>query len=337
MEKADTLRGSCPIKVVNFRRRVIEVMGIKRIVSFISILFLMNLEVHAATVLGKVAVYTNTDKVEVVPLISGNKISSGFKTLVKVSGGTLVTDKGTVYQAFDEGDKITFQIERGNVYLRIAPEKGRIAFKTSQGEISSPRVVPASTSVVSGEVIVGSAQTIIQVNEGSLDVSPSENVKSITKYIDGKSEKITPNNGAIRLAEGQKIVLAQAEIGAEGGVELASLIDKTGVAKGALNPSGLVEIDGKTYSAVIVDRNLKAKMGNYPSGTQVRVVGTRDNLLLVRVVEAGVGEALLWSGAALIPYFAGATLACILPRHPRWSGLIVCGNSDDDEASPILP
>lgn len=337
MEKADTLRANCPIKVVNFRRRVIEVMGIKRIVSFISILFLINLEVHAATILGKVAVYTHSDKVDVVPLISGNKLNYGFKTLVKVNSGTLVADKGAIFQAIDEGERIAFKVEKGNIYLRVAPEKGRIAIRTLQGEISSPRVVPASTSVVSGEVIVGATQTVIQVNEGALDISPSESVKSITKHIEGKTEKLASNSGSIRLAEGQKIILAQAEIGGETSAELASLIDKTGVAVGALNPSGIVEVEGKTYSAVIVNRSMKPKMGNYPSGTQVKVVGVKDNLLLVRVIEAGVGEALLWSGVALIPYFTGATLACILPRHPRWSGLFPCGDSDDDEASPILP
>ncbi|MGQ0792533.1 MAG: hypothetical protein ACT4NX_00390 [Deltaproteobacteria bacterium] len=311
-------------------------MNLQKLISLFLVFLIMNLEVHAASILGKVAVYTGPSKSEIVPLISGNKMSYQHKTLVRINGGTLVADAGTVFEALDEGDRITFKIERGSLYLRVAPEKGRVAVRTPLGDVTSPAVALASNSVVSGEVIVSGKQTTIEVSEGTLELTPSRNGVSVVKFNEGKSERVAPRGGVIKISEGDRIVVAQAGLDEVAGADLSGLINQTGVAVGSLNPSGSVQVGDKTYSAAVVNKNLKVVKANLPSGTAVRVIGARDLLLLVVPIEAAAGEVFGLGNAALIPFYVGGILACFLPRKGRLFGIIACDDDDDDEeASPI--
>jgi hypothetical protein len=200
-------------------------------------LLLINLEtLNAATILGKVAIYTSASGTQTYPLVSGNKMYYGNKALIKITGGTLIADEGTIFEALDKGEQIAFQVEKGSIYFRILPNKIRVSFKTPQGEVSTPKAVPASNSTITGRIMVNDKGTILEVNEGTLEASNSKGLTSINA--------------------GRKINLAQANIAQ---AELkprevaAGLVGKHGTNETECTPECTVQIDGKAFKGVIVD------------------------------------------------------------------------------------
>ncbi|MER3446516.1 MAG: hypothetical protein C4291_06560 [Candidatus Dadabacteria bacterium] len=192
-------------------------MKITRYFLFALSILLLNLEaLNAATLLGKVAIYSpssNTDTgVETYPLVSGNKMSLDHKALIKIAGGTLIADEGTVFTAFDKGELITFQVEKGGIYFRLIPHKQRISLKVLQGEIFSPKIASASSSIIAGRMVANDKKTLVEVSEGSsLEVLPSDGY-SVIDISDGKSKELSSNE-LTKINAGQKIILAQANIG----------------------------------------------------------------------------------------------------------------------------
>jgi hypothetical protein len=151
-------------------------MKLYRYISFVLALLLINLELAgAASVLGKIAVYTSpsSKSPEIVPLVSGEKTTYSYPSLIKISGATLIADKGTVFQALDKGETIDFQLERGRINFKLAPHKAHVSFTTMLGEISSPKVVPASSSAITGGLKVTDKYAVVEVTEGSLNVTSS--------------------------------------------------------------------------------------------------------------------------------------------------------------------
>ena len=180
-------------------------MKILKYLLFILAFLLVNLEtLNAATILGKAAIYTSSG-IKTYPLVSGNKVTYEYESLIKISGGTLIADKETVLEALDEGERIAFQVEKGSIYFRILPDKVRVSFKTQQGEVFSPKVALASNTLITGRITVTDKDTIVEVGEGSL-------------------EALTPR-GLARINAGQRINLAQAEVV---GAVPEELVGKTG-------------------------------------------------------------------------------------------------------------
>jgi len=161
--------------------------------------------VKADTILGKTAIYTSSG-IQTYPLVSGDKMAFEYEALIKVPGGTLITDKGTVLEALGEGEQIPFHVEKGNIHFRILPEKARISFRTSQGEISPPKAVAMGNSVIAGGITVTDEYTKLELNEGSLDVltSDSSNIESANG-----DPLETTFYGSTRINAGQSIILAK--------------------------------------------------------------------------------------------------------------------------------
>lgn len=167
--------------------------------------------VKADTILGKAAIYTSSG-IKTYPVVSGDKMAFEYEALIKVPGGTLITDKGTVLEALGEGEQIPFHVEKGNIHFRILPEKARISFKTSQGEISPPKAVAMGNSVIAGGITVSDEFTKLEVNEGSLDVltSDSSNLQSVNG-----DPLETMTDGSTRINAGQSIILAKKPVAEE--------------------------------------------------------------------------------------------------------------------------
>jgi hypothetical protein len=161
--------------------------------------------VKADTILGKAALYTSSG-IRTYPLVSGDKMAFEYEALIKVPGGTLMTDKGTVLEAVGEGQQIPFHVEKGNIHFRILPEKARISFRTSQGEISPPKALAMGNSIIAGGITVTDEYTKLEVNEGSLDVltSDSSNLESVNGDL-----LETMSDGSTRINAGQSIILAK--------------------------------------------------------------------------------------------------------------------------------
>src|ERR1700757_375427 len=156
-------------------------MKIPKYLLLVLALLSINLQtLSAATILGKVAVYTSASGTQTYPLVSGNKMYyENNKALVKITGGTLIADEGTIFEALDKGEQIAFQVEKGSIYFRILPSKIRVSFKTPQGEVSTPKVIPASNSIITGRIMVNDKGTIVEVNEGTLETLDPKGVTSI--------------------------------------------------------------------------------------------------------------------------------------------------------------
>lgn len=163
----------------------------------------------AATILGKVASYSSPSRPNTYPLLSGSKVTCDYRTLIKIKGGALIADKGAVIEAFDEGDRVVFRIDKGSIHFRVLPHEAMVSFRALPGEASSPRVSPASDSIVSGRITVTDRRAVLEVAEGSLDVVPSYGYSVVE--VSGGPLDVTPN-GLNKVSAGQSIVLAQAEV-----------------------------------------------------------------------------------------------------------------------------
>ncbi len=176
--------------------------------------FLSFTSLDAATLLGRVAVYSSPSRAETYPLLSGNRVSYKHRAIIKVSGGTLVAEGGTSLLPTDEGERIGFGIEKGKLYFKILPGKGALSFKTVHGEFLTPRVARASVGSIEGGIAVDDSSTVVELSEGSLDVVvPGEGIR-VVKIRDGKSVNLSPYE-TIRVEAGERLLLAQAELGAE--------------------------------------------------------------------------------------------------------------------------
>ncbi|HEX9665650.1 MAG TPA: hypothetical protein VGA95_03735 [Thermodesulfobacteriota bacterium] len=190
-------------------------------------LLLINAPLHAATILGKVAIFTSPSKPEIYPLVSGNKMTYDHKALIRINGGTLVAEKGTILEAFDEGNKVIFQIEKGIINFRIQPHKTIVSFNTKDGVIFSPEIVRANESIIEGRIVVTETDTILELSEGTLEV-------------------LTPQ-GPRTIKAGERFLLAQAVIDESEG-ELADATDKNNPSDDDLNADGT---DGLSTGATI--------------------------------------------------------------------------------------
>ncbi|GBD39703.1 hypothetical protein HRbin37_01988 [bacterium HR37] len=188
---------------------------------FLIIPFLSFTSLDAATILGRVAVYSSPSNMETYPLLSGNRVSYKHRAIIKVRGGTLVAEEGTSLLPVDEGERIGFGIEKGKLYFKILPGKGALSFKTAHGEFLTPRVARASVGGIEGGIAVDDNSTVVELSEGSLDVVvPKEGIK-VVKISDGRSVSLSPYE-TIRVEAGERLLLAQAELAqAELGAEAA--------------------------------------------------------------------------------------------------------------------
>lgn len=251
---------------------------IYRCTALLLAVLLLNLQlVNAATVLGKVSVYTSSSShPEIFPLVSGNKMAYKQQAFIRISGGTLVADKGSVFEALDEGETITFQVERGSIYFRLLPSNVRVSFKTPQGVISSPLIAPASVSIIEGKIDVSQDKTSLEVSQGALEALDYQ----------GISKKVNA---------GEKLFLAQANIaqilpGTGTGAcpeatELINLVGENGIVQEKpLTPYGGVLSGGKVRNAVVVNDNLEIiSDANLIEGEQLDIIGlvvNKDNVMI---------------------------------------------------------
>ncbi len=295
-------------------------MKILKYLLFILAFLLVNLEtLNAATILGKAAIYTSSG-IKTYPLVSGNKVTYEYESLIKISGGTLIADKETVLEALDEGEQIVFQIEKGNIYFRLQPHKVRVSFKTQQGEVFSPKVALTSNTIITGRIMVTDKDTIVEVGEGSLEALTSK--------------------GLTRINAGQKINLAQAEVV---GAVPEEIVGKTGTNETQCIPECAVQIEGKNFNGVIVDDNgqpiVDLKDNPLSPGTELAVKGVgADGTLLLQPVNkeliAGFFPAPAAGIAALgVGALSGGamTTGAIIGSHEGGSG------GGDEVVSRILP
>jgi hypothetical protein len=264
-------------------------MRVSKYFLFALSILLLNLEtLDAATILGKVAIYfppSNTDSgIRTYPLVSGNKMNFDYKAAIKIVGGTIVADKGTVLQAFDKGEQIAFQVDKGTIYFRILPSKIRVSFKTPHGEVSSPKVAQASNSTITGKIVVADKDSTVEIDEGTLEVIGSNG--SVTSEINA----------------GEGIQLAQAEVDEPAPATLEELIGRNGVTQTSCTPECTIKIeekprkDGgepcilflgkKVWDGVVVDSNFQPigafKDDPLRKGTKLHVVGVKGSTLLVQ-------------------------------------------------------
>lgn len=241
-------------------------MKIPKYLLFVLAFLFINSPLNAATILGKAAIYTSSG-IKTYPLVSGIKVTYEYESLIKITGGTLIADKGTVLEALDEGEQIAFQVEKGSIYFRILPDKVRVSFKTQQGEVFSPKAALASNTLITGRITVTDKDTIVEVNEGSLEALTSR--------------------GLARINAGQRINLAQAEVV---GAVPEELVGKTGTNETQCIPDCAVQIEGKNFNGVIVDDNgqpiVDLKDNPLSPGTELAVKGVgADGTLLLQPVN----------------------------------------------------
>ncbi|MEE9239523.1 MAG: hypothetical protein V3U58_08165 [Thermodesulfobacteriota bacterium] len=280
----------------------------------LAFLFLGIKPLGASTILGKVVVYSSPSHPKVYPLISGNKITYDHKALIRIAGGTLIADKGTVLKALDEVGQTLFQIEEGNIYFRLKPEKARVSFKSKHGEIFSPKVVLASNSITSGRIVVRDNDTLVEVSEGVL--------------------KAVRSGGLTEINAGEKIILTQATIEEEA-VGLEELIGKIGMANTVLNPEGAAQVEGKVLNVVVVDDDLEViDEASLPEDTEIKVVGVSGSTLLVQPVDRELLAAFLpAAGAPIIGAFLGAAGAIVIPA--AFAIPVALSQGEDGVVSPV--
>ncbi len=155
-------------------------MKIYILASFLSFL-LLNLQLASAgSILGKVSVKSSSSGSNIYPLVSGNKMTYEYPSLIRIDGGTLVASRGTVFEAVEEGDKVTFKVDQGSIDFRLHPQKGRVSFRTPQGEINTPETVQTAGTVREGRIVVRSGGTIVQVSKGVLEALDADGPTEIS-------------------------------------------------------------------------------------------------------------------------------------------------------------
>ncbi len=289
-------------------------MKIYILASFLSFL-LLNLQLASAgSILGKVSVKSSSSGSNIYPLVSGNKMTYEYPSLIRIDGGTLVASRGTVFEAVEEGDKVTFKVDQGSIDFRLHPQKGRVSFRTPQGEINTPETVQTAGTVREGRIVVRSGGTIVQVSKGVLEALDA----------DGPTEISAGENVFL----GQKIELAQLLTTTETCAELSELNKLVGengiVDKKGLGPEVEVLVGGKVRDAILVNDELEViEAGKLAEDEAVEIVGVKDCKLLVHNFNdtSGVGR-LVGAASALGLFGTAAVLSAV-------------GNNSDGETSLV--
>ncbi|MFQ5787669.1 MAG: hypothetical protein ACE5H1_06775 [Thermodesulfobacteriota bacterium] len=253
-------------------------MKIHRYFSFVLVLLLISVEaIHAASIIGRVAVYSSPSNPKIYPLVSGNEMTFNHKALIRISGGTILAEEGTVLEALDKGAGISFQIEKGILIFRFLPHKIIVSFETKNGIIFSPQIIKANTSVIEGRIAVSEKDTILQLTKGTMEVITS--------------------NGATSIDAGEKFLLAQAVVDKSqqnDGYTSAQVLEKEGTYESPKMTDGQIDkksgydlhqvnIDGDIWDVFVVDNNNIPINGVIISkGEEVEVVGVSEGILLVQ-------------------------------------------------------
>lgn len=277
----------------------------KYIPLFVLLAFLVNVGfANSSGILGSVMIYTPSSGTENYPLISGNKMAYDYKALIKVSGGTLVADSGTVIETMKEGETVAFKVDKGKIYFQLLPHKVRVSFKTRQGDIFMPAVVPASTSLIEGRIVVSENNTKIELTEGTLEAQTSK--------------------GFTKINAGREILLAQAEI-SDVTSGLQALMGEVGTVVTPLAPEGTVQIGGQSFNARVLT-------GGLEEGTVIEVVGVEGSTLIVREVPKVAGATRAEQLSTYAVHGAAYLFSALCAQEVG-----VCEDDDDDEeASPIV-
>ncbi|HWP91130.1 MAG TPA: hypothetical protein VNN20_02890 [Thermodesulfobacteriota bacterium] len=290
-------------------------MNMYILASLLSVL-LLNLQLAGAgSILGKVSVKSSSSGSNIYPLVSGNKMTYEYPSLIRIDGGTLVASGGTVFEAVDEGDKVTFKVDKGSIDFRLHPQKGRVSFRTPQGEINTPETVQTASTAREGRIVVRNGGTIVQVSKGVLE----------TLDADGPSEVKAGEN----IFLGQKKELAQILPTTETCVELDELNKLVGengiVDKKGSGPEVEVLVGGKVRDAVLVNDELEIiEAGKLAEDDAVEIVGVKDCKLLVHNFNDTSGVGRLVGAASALGLFGTAAI------------LSAVGDSNGDgEVSPV--
>ncbi|MDA2919006.1 hypothetical protein MYX76_05850 [Desulfobacterota bacterium AH_259_B03_O07] len=296
-------------------------MKITKYLFFIIVALLINLQaLNAASLLGKVAVYTSPSNPEIFPLVSGNRMSYGHRALIRISGGTFIAEKGTVLEAIDEGEKVIFQIEKGILNFRFQPHKTIVSFNTKDGVISPPKIVKANSSIVEGRIVVSENSTVLDLSEGTLAALSSK--------------------GLTEISAGKKIILAQATI------DLEEFVGKKGTNSEECTPDCNGVIEGNNNPLVVVDDNgkpIEALSDNpLPGETElvVKNVLLRDGVFVLGVqpTDKELLAAILLTAAEVGPS-APSVAAVVVPSLFTLPFIAAAATAiaKDKAGSPVIP
>jgi len=253
---------------------------------------------EAGNVLGKVMVYSpSSTHADIYPLLSGNKTMYGNKTVIKLGGASLLADKGSVVEAVEEDGIVKFKLEKGEVSFRVQPDRFRVCFLTPHGEITSPKIVTASTSYIIGTISVTDS-TVLEVSEGVLEAKTLKGTTSVREgqaivlaqsdigHSDIEADQTQPNKNDIdnsiknTLDEEvptnvlpDELVQASSQLPI-GLLELLSMVGEHATAESELLPQGTVTLSGddKNVQAKVVDYALRPSNKKVSKGDPVKVV-----------------------------------------------------------------
>ncbi len=144
-----------------------------------SLLFININPTSADTLLGRVTLISTDGKTDLYELSSGDKLTYGQKALIRTTGATFMTEKGTELEVLGQRGNLTLQIEKGIIHFRIQPHKALVSFNTKNGDFATPRIVKASTSIVEGSIMVNEKETILELSEGSLQALTDKGVETV--------------------------------------------------------------------------------------------------------------------------------------------------------------
>ncbi|GJM16863.1 MAG: hypothetical protein DHS20C13_21900 [Thermodesulfobacteriota bacterium] len=144
-----------------------------------SLLFININTTSADTLLGRVTLIGTDGKTDLHNLSSGDKLTYGQKALIRTSGATFMTEKGTELEVQGQRGNLTLQIEKGIIHFRIKPHKALVSFNTKNGDFATPRIVKVSTSIVEGSIMVNETETILELSEGSLQALTDKGVETV--------------------------------------------------------------------------------------------------------------------------------------------------------------
>ena len=143
-------------------------------------LLFLNLDVSSAdTLLGKITLVSSDGKTEVYPLISGNKVEYGQRSLIRVTGGTFVVEKDSDLIVVGQDENLAFRIENGVIHFRIQPNKAVVSFNTRNGSFKTPGVVKAAHSIIEGTITVNEKETVLVLSEGALQALTIEGTETV--------------------------------------------------------------------------------------------------------------------------------------------------------------